>query len=88
MLSSSSQNGQWTYEDATIEVKIGDTIYYWILIMVNGGGYQVSNNYAFPSVYPQIDCLDFGFGCFGSTQDRLKELPFEFTFRKQTSLSH
>lgn len=28
------------YEDASIAVVPGDTVYYWILVFVNGGGYQ------------------------------------------------
>ena len=39
--SSPGADGSWVYEDPAIEVKDGDTVYYWILIMVNGGGYQV-----------------------------------------------
>eukprot|EP00093_Oithona_nana_P007883 07883.XXX_295582_295891_1 [CDS] Oithona nana genome sequencing. len=40
MISSPGADGSWVYEDPAIEVKDGDTVYYWILIMVNGGGYQ------------------------------------------------
>ena len=41
IFSSPGANGEWIYEDPAIEVKNGDTVYYWILVMVNGGGYQV-----------------------------------------------
>lgn len=41
IFSSQGADGSWVYEDPAIEVKDGDTVYYWILVMVNGGGYQV-----------------------------------------------
>ncbi|XP_023340736.1 beta-1,3-glucan-binding protein isoform X3 [Eurytemora carolleeae] len=33
-------DGVWSKEDPAIPVVAGDTIYYWILVFVNGGGYQ------------------------------------------------
>ena len=33
-------DGVWSKEDPAIPVVSGDTIYYWILVFVNGGGYQ------------------------------------------------
>jgi hypothetical protein len=30
----------WVYEDASIPAKVGDTINFWILVFINGGGYQ------------------------------------------------
>jgi hypothetical protein len=42
---SAGSDGMWIQEDASLEVKNGDTINYWILIMVNGGGYQVIMEY-------------------------------------------
>ena len=37
---SQQTNGVWFYEDAEITVVPGDTIFYWILVFINGGGYQ------------------------------------------------
>ena len=36
----SATDGLWVYEDASIPVKAGDTINFWILVFINGGGYQ------------------------------------------------
>ena len=36
----SATSGVWVHEDASIPVKAGDTINFWILVFVNGGGYQ------------------------------------------------
>ena len=40
MLSREQTNGVWAYEDPAITVVVGDTIYYWILVIVNGEGHQ------------------------------------------------
>ena len=37
-------DGFWVYEDSDIEAKDGDVAYYWILVFINGGGYQVRLN--------------------------------------------
>ncbi len=36
----SATGGLWIYEDASIPVKAGDTINFWILVFINGGGFQ------------------------------------------------
>ena len=39
-LLSSSSGGFWEYEDPSISVVSGDTIYYWILVFISGEGFQ------------------------------------------------
>lgn len=34
-------NGQWTFEDKNVELKIGDTVYYWVNIVYNGVDYNL-----------------------------------------------
>ena len=34
-------DGEWLFEDSTIQVQAGDTINYWILVIINGEGFQV-----------------------------------------------
>ena len=44
LFSSMGADGFWVYEDSDIEAKDGDVAYYWILVFINGGGYQVRLN--------------------------------------------
>jgi hypothetical protein len=36
-------DGAWVHEDATIPAKAGDTVYFWVLVIVNGEGFQVAH---------------------------------------------
>lgn len=36
-----AHNGQWTYEDKTLNLKVGDTVYYWIHFVHNQMDYHL-----------------------------------------------
>ncbi|XP_070564349.1 beta-1,3-glucan-binding protein-like isoform X2 [Ptychodera flava] len=36
----SPTNGEWVHENTAISLKSGDTVYYWVLVIHNGLGYQ------------------------------------------------
>jgi len=38
--SATGPNNEWIYEDAAVPAKTGDVVNYWILIIVDGAGYQ------------------------------------------------
>lgn len=37
-----SSGGNWVHENRNIRLKNGDTVYYWLYMLVNGGGRQVT----------------------------------------------
>ncbi len=38
---SAGAGGMWRYEGPDVKVAVGDTVYYWTLVIINGEGFQV-----------------------------------------------
>ena len=36
-------DGYWVHENTGVTVNQGDTVYYWVYVLVNGLGYQITD---------------------------------------------